>query len=703
MNMDPISEHSLTGKYNRLSDFANKFWPDLDSLSDQRRLVGTGDVLTFLYTFPLAVIGITWLVFVSDLQVFQKHYLFLILNFGLLFLFSRLSFFTIFEIRADRYGSSEDSLASIVQWSAVFLLGPTALWLSVFYDSIDFVLDWRNSTTPAHRWTILRSFSTTQAINTFSVLVSLIIYTSIGGVFPISGLTETSVSRAFVALICQFLIAIIIVSGYLAYHIGLQRILDKSQEIKPLVRFFLTSVALPFLANPFSILLAGLFIDNGFVIYAFLLSGLILVAYLARRLSLAAEISRQQSKQLERLEKLGRDLLEVIPDTSSLPEILANHVPGMFPSGRISIWISPDQILLSFPTDWMGVENKARDWIMNESRPRSFLAKENLPWDDEQNDHLAMIINPIFRTDSGRAIGGIVVELRELAPAWDKQSLRNLFPGIQSLADQIASTLQQAEAFEQSLNYQQITQELKLAGQIQSSFLPNKFPPLKGWQLAVTLLPARETSGDFFDVIELEDDRIGILVADVADKGLGSALYMALSRTLIRTYAEEYDAAPEVVFFAANNRLLKDARANLFITTFYGILDPQEGTLTYCNAGHNPPYLIRNSNQETIISLSRTGIAMGIEKDATWSTETVTINPGDVLLLYTDGIPDAQDADGDFFDNEAIIEIAQDNAGQFAFEIQSSIIEKVQEFMADTPQDDDITLMVLVRDKTNPD
>jgi serine phosphatase RsbU (regulator of sigma subunit) len=312
-----------------------------------------------------------------------------------------------------------------------------------------------------------------------------------------------------------------------------------------------------------------------------------------------------------------------------------------------------------------------------------------------------MVTAPIFRTDSGRAIGGIVIELRALAQAWDKKSLRNLFPATQSLADQIASILQQAQAYEESLNYQQISQELKLAGQIQSSFLPNKFPPISGWQLAVTLLPARETSGDFFDVIQLSDERIGILVADVADKGVGSALYMALSRTLIRTYAEEYDAAPEVVFFAANNRLLKDAIANLFITTFYGILDPKEGTLTYCNAGHNPPYLIRNSDQDKVESLSRTGIAMGIESNTTWSAEIIIIDPGDVLLLYTDGIPDARDKDGDFFNDETIINIARNNAGRLAFEIQSSIIGEVQDFMADTPQDDDITLMVLVRDKAN--
>jgi len=145
--------------------------------------------------------------------------------------------------------------------------------------------------------------------------------------------------------------------------------------------------------------------------------------------------------------------------------------------------------------------------------------------------------------------------------------------------------------------------------------------------------------------------------------------------------------------------LLKDARANLFVTAFYGILDPENGSLTYCNAGQNPPLLIRNSDQENIISLQRTGIAIGIEENSTWTTETITIDHGDILVLYTDGIPDAQDEDGDFFDDEPIIEITRTNADNFAHEIQSAIIDAVQEFAGTAPQSDDITLMVLMRNK----
>jgi serine phosphatase RsbU (regulator of sigma subunit) len=695
--MRSFSNSSLPEKYNRLSDIAKTFWPDLDSMNPQRKLVGTGDVLTFLYSIPLAVLGIVWLFYSTELTVLRHNIIILLFYFGLFYLFSRLSFFTIVEIRSDRYCSTEDSFASMIQWSAVFLLGPSTLWVGVIYIAIDFIRNWRSSTNQARRWSLLRTFSIALAVNTFAYLVAIEIYELVGGTFPLSDLSLITISQGFIALVSEFSFVLLILSGYFIYHIGVQKILAESQDIQPMVRFFLIAIALPFLSTPFSILLAGLLVTYGYEVYIFLLIGLVLVAYIARRLSLTAENSRQQSSQLEKLEKLGRDLLEVIPDVSSLPEILENNVPGMFSSGRISIWISPNSTLLKFPPDWEGIPDTGWEWIMDQARSRSFTVNETLPWADDQSEHLATVVTPIIRTDSGRAIGGIALEMRALAQTWDKKALRNLYPALHSLAAQISSTLQQTQVYEQSLEFQQITQELQIAGQIQASFLPNIFPSIEGWQLAVTLLPARETSGDFFDVFELSGGRLGILVADVADKGVGSALYMALSRTLIRTYAEEYGAEPEVVFYAANNRLLKDARANLFVTTFYGILDPEEGILTYCNAGHNPPFLIKESNDGSIITLQRTGIAIGIERNSTWTAESITIDPGDILLLYTDGIPDAQDEDGDFFDDEAIIDITRSNSGNFAHEIQTAVIDAVQQFSGDAPQSDDITLMVLKR------
>ncbi len=213
----------------------------------------------------------------------------------------------------------------------------------------------------------------------------------------------------------------------------------------------------------------------------------------------------------------------------------------------------------------------------------------------------------------------------------------------------------------------------------------------------MTLDPVEETSGDFFDLIPLSDERLGIVIADVADKGVGPALYMALSRTLIRTFAIELESQPEIVFFAANERILNDTSANLFVTAFYGILDLKSGQLTYCNAGHNPPFLISSQGGDGIHPLESSGMPIGIERGATWTQKTVQLTPGDVLLLYTDGIPEAQNEEGKLFGEHPLASTAQANLGRTAEQIQKAILTEVYEFVGNAPQSDDITLIVLIR------
>jgi serine phosphatase RsbU (regulator of sigma subunit) len=251
--------------------------------------------------------------------------------------------------------------------------------------------------------------------------------------------------------------------------------------------------------------------------------------------------------------------------------------------------------------------------------------------------------------------------------------------------------------------HQKVAQELALAGEIQASFLPDTRPTIPGWQLAATLEPARETSGDFYDFIPLPNGRWGIVVADVVDKGMGAALYMALSRTLIRTYAIEYDTQPELVFSAANRRILLDTDTKLFVTVFYGILDPIASTLTYCNAGHNPPYLLTAQNSDTVQELRRTGLPLGVFEEVTWTQTAVEFAPGDLLVLYTDGVPEARDQQEEFFGEQRLLAIAQANLGRSAQDIQDTLLAEVHQFMGDAPRLDDITLMVVVRDSSPKD
>jgi sigma-B regulation protein RsbU (phosphoserine phosphatase) len=243
-----------------------------------------------------------------------------------------------------------------------------------------------------------------------------------------------------------------------------------------------------------------------------------------------------------------------------------------------------------------------------------------------------------------------------------------------------------------------MAQELALAGEVQSSFLPHDLPEIPGWQLAATLRPARETSGDFYDVISLPDRRLGIVVADVCDKGAGAALYMALSWTLIRTYAVEYPAQPEIVFRAVNRRIARDTTTKHFVTVMYGILDLDTGALVYCNAGHWGPYLVRAHDDGDVRRLIRTGIPLGIFEDQTWEQGYAQLSPGDVLVLYTDGITEAPDAQGAFLGEDRLLASVRSNLGRPAGEIQDAILEDVQRFMGDTPPSDDMALVVLTRD-----
>jgi sigma-B regulation protein RsbU (phosphoserine phosphatase) len=245
-----------------------------------------------------------------------------------------------------------------------------------------------------------------------------------------------------------------------------------------------------------------------------------------------------------------------------------------------------------------------------------------------------------------------------------------------------------------------MARELALAGEVQTSFLPRELPDIPGWQLSVTLKPSRETSGDFYDVNLLPNGRLGLLVADVVDKGAGAALFMALSWILIRTYATEYPTQPELVLSAVNRRILKDTNANQFVAVFYGILDPATGTLVYCNAGHCPPYLVSAQSGEKVQKLIRTGIPLGIFEDETWEQGVVQLGPGDVLVLYTDGITDAEDGKGTFFGQERLLESVQANLGHPAQDMQDALMAEVHKFVGDAPQFDDIALMVIVRGST---
>jgi DNA-binding NarL/FixJ family response regulator len=249
-------------------------------------------------------------------------------------------------------------------------------------------------------------------------------------------------------------------------------------------------------------------------------------------------------------------------------------------------------------------------------------------------------------------------------------------------------------------NEEILVRELVMASKIQEDILPEEAPHLAGWDISVRLKPARETSGDFYDFIPLTDRKWGIVVADVTDKGMGAALFMALSSTLIRTYATRFPSLPAYTMNCVNDRMLADTRGSNFVTTFFGILEPHTGRFIYSNAGHPPGYIISTRRgKESIQELRPTGMALGASEEGTWKQKIARLNPGDFLVLYTDGITEAQNAQGDFFGDERLLDTLLEMPGSTAQEIQNAILAEVRRFVGSSPQQDDIALIVIRREE----
>jgi serine phosphatase RsbU (regulator of sigma subunit) len=246
-----------------------------------------------------------------------------------------------------------------------------------------------------------------------------------------------------------------------------------------------------------------------------------------------------------------------------------------------------------------------------------------------------------------------------------------------------------------TLAHDAVTQELAQAGRIQEGLLPEEIPEISGWEISAVLHPARATSGDFYDFIQLPGNRLGLLVADVADKGMGAALYMATCRTLIHTFAGEFPAEPELALEKANHHILADTHGGLFITVFYGVLDPISGRFTYCNAGHNPPFLFPAENTGAHKALTRTSMPLGITEETSWEQKEITFNAGDVLVAYTDGITEAQNEGGEFYNEARLVKIASSKVGNSVQELIEALEKDVRDFSSAMPQLDDMTLMIV--------
>jgi len=246
--------------------------------------------------------------------------------------------------------------------------------------------------------------------------------------------------------------------------------------------------------------------------------------------------------------------------------------------------------------------------------------------------------------------------------------------------------------------------ELEIGRRIQKSFLPPVLPQPNGWDVAVRFEPARQVAGDFYDIFDVTGDRIGILIADVCGKGVGAALFMALFRSLIRAYTDRASvssASPAmgilIEAITATNGYVRTVHksAHMFASVFFGILEPQTGRLHYVNAGHLPPAIVDLEGE--IRRLPPTGPAVGLMSAAAFDVRQARLEPGDVLVGYTDGVTEARDVARDFFTEERLLALLQ-GLPPSASDVLDRIQKDVWAFVGEESQSDDLTLLALRRD-----
>ncbi|MEV8630498.1 PP2C family protein-serine/threonine phosphatase [Streptosporangium sp. NPDC051023] len=262
--------------------------------------------------------------------------------------------------------------------------------------------------------------------------------------------------------------------------------------------------------------------------------------------------------------------------------------------------------------------------------------------------------------------------------------------------------------------------ELEIGREIQLGFLPDSLPTPEGWGIDVRYRPARTVAGDFYDVFELVNRRrLGLVVADVCDKGVGAALFMALIRSLLRHTAEhsgiqsvkivdmpdahDSRAVPMVgaatllnAVEATNDYLTRNhVHQGYFATMFFAVLDPVTGSLVYINGGHNPPVLVRREGGDPLV-LDPTGPAVGVIRDSTFTLGHAHLDPGDVLFIYTDGVTEARAPDREFFGEDRMLDVLCGGAGSGA-DLLQRIDGALTGFVGSAEQSDDITMMAVHR------
>jgi serine phosphatase RsbU (regulator of sigma subunit) len=657
-------------------------FPGLAFATPTEQDAAVGYAVRALVLSPLAIAALIWLVRITDLSDLDPEWPLIITSFVLMLILSRLWFRTYYRTESGSYRSEGRSFWGEVLWSAVLVAGPTIAWLGIILVFINLLFTGRKGST-VQRLRILSQSMLRLAI-VFLTLLEAAIYQALGGSFPMPGLSVQAVLPAVLATLVGFSLGSLIMAGAMALVRAMagQVSMPKVSGVRLVMQ-----IGGPFIGL-ISILPAGLYSLVGWGSYLAFWIIMLGAIWAVDRLSHTLEALQLRTAEMTELERLSRDVIRSEPDIDSLSNLLKEHALQLFPDRHISAVLYPDSSLLHYPADWQAP--LPADFRMAAAQP-SIEGKG--------------MMTPIIIPGTTLPTGHIYLETKNPGEAGQ------LLPALQSLSGVLASALKHQDVTKQFIAErvarERVDRELALGARIQASILPSELPQMDRWSFTATLTPARETSGDFYDFFSLGGGRLGLAVADVADKGLGAAFYMALSLTLLRTYAVEsairyartYHTRIGGVLETVNERLIQDTGGEMFVTLFYGVLDLRSGKLWYANAGHNPPFVIRRDRRRRPRLLKRTGTILGMLEDQRWGRRSLTLEEGDLLVAYSDGLTEAANRQYEEWGERRLIQAARHHREMSLDELQSQILAEVHDFMDDAPQQDDITLLLVRRER----
>jgi len=390
---------------------------------------------------------------------------------------------------------------------------------------------------------------------------------------------------------------------------------------------------------------------------------------LARRREAPVTYEEEQNKALVRhfLQELAEENVEVIDELLSPDFVDRSLLPGQGPT-REDFRRSVAEILDAFRITSFAIEEQIAegDTVVTKYTERSVIRGEfaGMPPTGTEESFEGIYIH---RLSDGK-----------ITEEW-------------SQANTLHTTLERLE--QETRARERVEQDLRVARNIQQASLPKEIPKLEGWQITPLYQPAREVGGDFYDFFELEDGRLGLVVGDATGKGVPAALVMASARSMLRAVAQASDYSPGEVLRMTNDPLVTDIPPNMFVTCFYAILDPQSGSLSYANAGHDLPY-VRHSGQ--CEELRARGMPLGLMPAMSYEEKEIVLQKGDSALLYTDGLVEAHDPQREMFGFARLQALVSEHAEEHS--LGELLMEELYSFVGEGwEQEDDITLLTLQR------